>query len=273
MRFKGKPLWIGINLLSLISLLLFVVGFSWAVTEIMGSATAPQPDENQEGDVSPAAPEGKPLLLSFGDSLTRGTGDTTGQGYFGQVRSALREQDNDVSAVNLGIKGQTSSELREQMKQPRIRQLLDEASWVTLTIGGNDLFRGSGSLEAIDLKEAAVTREEYEANLEAILKAIRQENADVPVFIFGLYNPFGDLEDRKTTDALVREWNQTMEKMAADDPLVVIIPLFDLFQLNPDRYLYTDKFHPNNDGYQLMAARLLQAMNALEETEVNLDAP
>ncbi|PTM58309.1 GDSL-type esterase/lipase family protein [Desmospora activa] len=273
MKMKSRPLWIAINLLSLASLLLFAAGFSWAVAEIMGNTSAPQPNEARETDVSSAAPEGEHLLLSFGDSLTRGTGDTTGQGYFGRIRSALREQDETVSAVNLGIKGQTSPELREQMKQPRVRQLLGEASWVTLTIGGNDLFRGSGSLESIDLDEAALTREEYANNLKAIVEAIRQENADVPIFIFGLYNPFGDLGDRKTTDALVREWNQTIVETTADDPLVVIIPLFDLFQLNPDRYLYSDKFHPNNDGYQFMADRLLQTLTALEENEVNVDAP
>jgi lysophospholipase L1-like esterase len=271
MRMKGRPFWIMIYGLSFASLLLLVVGFSWAVAEVIGSSSASQPKASQEAGTASGATEER-LLISLGDSLTRGTGDTTGQGYVGRVRSALREEDPTINAVNLGIRGQTSVELKEQVTQKQVRDLLGDASWITITIGGNDLFRGSGALDSIDLDQAAATREEYAENLEAIMESIRRENPDAPVFIFGLYNPFGNLENRETTDRLVREWNQTITETLADDPRVIVIPVFDLFQLNPDRYLYTDQFHPNQDGYQIMADRLLQTLQAWEEqAEVNSD--
>ncbi|MDR6226376.1 SGNH/GDSL hydrolase family protein [Desmospora profundinema] len=272
MKIKGRPLWITIYILSFTSLVLLLIGFSWALAEVTGTSSAPQPEEARETDTI-ATPGGERLLVSLGDSLTRGTGDATGQGYFGRVRSSLREQDPTVNAVNLGIKGQTSSELKQQLTQKQVRDLLNNASWITLTIGGNDLFRGSGSLESIDRNEATATKEEYVDNLKTILESIRKENPEAPVLIFGLYNPFGNLEDRETTDALVREWNQSIEETIANDPGVVMIPVYDLFQLNPDHYLYTDHFHPNDNGYQMMADRLLQTLNAWEERpEVNTDA-
>ncbi|QKG84122.1 hypothetical protein GXN76_06280 [Kroppenstedtia pulmonis] len=259
MNKKGRGIWITFCLLTILSAVILVTGFVMATSEVIAPQKNPvslQTEKKKEQE-----PGEKRLLLGLGDSLTRGTGDADGKGYFGRIREAVRKQYGPVSAVNLGIKGQTSKDLSQQVKQKRVRELLRKADWITLTIGGNDLFRGSGSLEQIDLQKAETTRDEYEKHLTSLLTEIRKQNQDAPIFIFGLYNPFGGLKDQEQTSRLVMEWNQTIIHVSQEKSDVVVIPIYDLFQHNPKHVLYTDRFHPNHRGYSYMAERLGQALH------------
>ncbi|OYD09919.1 GDSL-type esterase/lipase family protein [Paludifilum halophilum] len=268
MKIKGRLIWITFSFLAVASLIILAIGFGLAVTEVTGPST-PSPDSRNPSDTDETRGMEKDLLLGLGDSLTRGTGDTNGQGYFERVHQSLREKNRGISAVNLGIKGQTSEDLTKQIQQDRVQRLLKESRWITVTIGGNDLFRGSGSLEKIDLEKAENTRQAYEKNLQSILSDIREQNPDAPVFLFGLYNPFGHLEDSEKTSALVTEWNQTIRAVSQEYTKVVVVPIDDIFQLNPEKYLYSDHFHPNEKGYAFMSQRLMQAMQVDGEGSVN----
>ncbi|EGK14632.1 SGNH/GDSL hydrolase family protein [Kroppenstedtia eburnea] len=269
MRIKGNPVWIAFSLFSLFSLFFLIAGFGWAVTDVLhppSEGLSHQEPRQEKSNSTETA-----LLLTLGDSLTRGTGDADGQGYAGRVKESLRKEHHRISAVNLAVKGQTSDQLKDQVRQPRVRRLLGEARWITLTIGGNDLFQNSGQTETIDWKQSEKARKRYQKNLETTLSVIRRENPDTPVFLFGLYNPFGDLGQKETSNRIVGEWNRTLTETAEKFDKVVVIPVFDLFQLNPRAYLYSDHFHPNHKGYERMADRLLQAMEEKAE-EVSTDA-
>lgn len=262
MKIKPNPVWLLVTLFSCAALLLFAGGFALGVKEVLsppGSSAVPA-STGERGTTTVAGTNG--LLVGLGDSLTRGTGDLSGKGYIGYVRDALqKETRHSVALVNLAVNGQTSAQLAQQTDQPRVRQLLRAARWITLTIGGNDLFRGSGGPEQVNVVGSEQARQLYEQNLRHILDNIRKYNPNAPVFVFGLYNPFGDLSGQDQIFRLISEWNDSMQRVANQYSRVVVIPTYDLFQLDPNRYLYTDHFHPNSDGYQLMAQRLLQVMN------------
>ena len=87
-------------------------------------------------------------VLALGDSLTRGTGDETGQGYVGIVTEQLKEElvPRGVTVYNLGINGQDSSQLLQQLGQKNIIRQVKEADIILMTIGGNDLFQGGDAL-------------------------------------------------------------------------------------------------------------------------------
>ena len=141
---------------------------------------------------------GNKVLVSLGDSLTRGTGDITGKGYVGRVQRRDETVYGDqVTAVNLGVNGQTSADLAKQTRQREVRQLLKRATWITVTVGGNDLFRSSGGPEQVDRVAIDKGRALYRRNLSRLLKEIRELNSEAPVFIYGLYNPFGDLSGQQ----------------------------------------------------------------------------
>jgi lysophospholipase L1-like esterase len=125
-----------------------------------------------------------------------------------------------------------------------------------MTIGGNDLFQGGQALENLSSAKNDQAKASYLENLDKVIQEIRKVNSEASVYYVGLYNPFNDLEDAKTTSAIVRQWNFDSAEIAAKYPKVVMVPTFDLFEQNVNDYLYSDKFHPNSEGYKLIGERL-----------------
>jgi len=77
----------------------------------------------------------------------------------------------------------------------------------------------------------------------------------------GLYNPFADLKDVKEAgDQAVANWNLNVLDTMNQYSGTIVIPTYDLFTSNLDRYLSGDHFHPNGDGYQRIAERIVQSI-------------
>ena len=79
---------------------------------------------------------------------------------------------------------------------------------------------------------------------------------EATIFILGLYNPFIDLENSDVTNNIVREWNYAQRHVAGQFEKIVFVPTFDLFQLSVNDYLYSDHFHPNQAGYELISNQI-----------------
>ncbi len=196
-------------------------------------------------------------IVAMGDSLTRGSGDSEGLGYVGNLISNLEKKtDQKLVLSNVGINGLTSIQLAEQVKQKEIQRQISNANIILITIGGNDLFRGGQGLT--DTSEQALTPIEagFEKNLTTIFSEIRTLNKDAEIFLIGLYNPFIELENADQTSKIVRSWNFKSAEISARYPKTVFVPTFDLFQLNVNEFLYTDQFHPNTEGYRLIGERV-----------------
>ncbi len=244
---------------SVVATLLLISGFGLAIREIsLPQTKANQPISTQEKtEISK-----KGLLVGIGDSLTRGIGDSKGLGYIGRVKSKMENENHrSLSFVNLAISGQTSPQLTKQLQDEHTGTLISQASWIIFTIGGNDLFRGSGQLEKIDLASSAKSLVTYRQNINAILTKIRKLNPNASIVMVGLYNPFSGMKDERTTNRLVTEWNGAMVEIASQYPKIIVVPTYDLFQLNTKQYLSSDHFHPNDNGYERMADRVFQVIN------------
>ncbi|WP_141504327.1 SGNH/GDSL hydrolase family protein [Paenibacillus luteus] len=234
--------------------LLWVFGLGWAVKDYLigttSTATAPSASEQ------PIASEEQLRIVALGDSLTRGTGDIEGKGYVGYIGDMLKQKGTDISLINLGIKGLTSPELAEQLKEKEIGRQIGQANVILMTIGGNDLFLGGQTLS--DVSEASITglEDAFLINLKAIMTSIRSVNKEATVYLLGLYNPFSEFENGALLSEVVRGWNYKAAEQLAEDPGTVFVPTYDLFQKNVNDYLFTDHFHPNEKGYQLMAERV-----------------
>lgn len=253
---RKNTLFFLIQSIAVLSFLLFFGGFVYAVKDII------QPQKNT---LSPTAPvsthtEGG-ILLSMGDSLTRGIGDAEGKGYIGVVREELQKKSNDnITLINLAVSGATSSEMLAQLEQPQVQGFVKDAKWITFTIGGNDLFGSTDRLAKMDKNLTDDALKKYSKNLRQILTKMRQLNPSAPIFVIGLYNPFGDLEIANQSTEIVAGWNEEIRSITASYHDVVLVPTFDLFQRSPKTYLYSDHFHPNDQGYERIATRLLQVM-------------
>ncbi len=202
-------------------------------------------------------------LVALGDSLTHGLGDASGEGYVGDVTNQFRTAGYTVIQSNLGIDGLTSTGLRKEVSQTATINLLKTANFILISIGGNDLNQAAG-LPSINTAKIAKARAQFDANLEAILHQIRGVNQSAAILLIGLYNPYGDIASAKAqTDAIVETWNADEQNVVSQFSGALVVQTYDLFQFNPGKYLYIDHFHPNQLGYERIAARVWQDVQSV----------
>lgn len=244
-----------ITAIAVLFCLLWLVGLGWAVGEYYAGKPEKVPEINK---VSKNAVNKKGYtIVALGDSLTRGTGDETGKGYVGLLVDEMKEKTKkSVQVTNLGINGQRSDQLRKQVQETEVQRQIQQADIVLVTIGANDLFRGGQGLENFGKEEMGTIENKYLDNLKFILEQIRKNNRNANLFFIGLYNPFIELDEGKEMSKVVRHWNYESAEVSAAIPKVVFVPTFDLFELQVNDYLYSDKFHPNSKGYRLIAERV-----------------
>lgn len=215
-----KHLISAISIVSAVSALLFLAGLWMVFEDQQTKATGVKTETARTGNNTSKAGGTKQITITaIGDSLTRGTGDTAGKGYAGYVADRLKKKTKKaVLLQNNGIKGLTSSGLLEQIKQPQIKRELKSADIILLTIGGNDLFAGGEALDHLNTAYIEKLEKPYLANLKQIYAGIRAVNKTAIVYHVGLYNPFIDLSEAKTTSAIVRKWNFDSASVASDFP-------------------------------------------------------
>lgn len=245
-------------------------GLALAVKDVL------DPPDGAKSGTSPAPAEGLAFspedghfdIVALGDSLTKGMGDPEGLGYVGRLRDKLA----DVSDVpvrllnNLAVNGYRTDQLLADLDKPAVIGAVKRADLIVFTIGGNDLFRYIR--EEIDVLSDAVTAEDLAGaipepaeRLEQIMASLSAMQPEALVVVVGLYNPFLDLDESRETSAAIADWNSRANRGAYKYPNVLFVPVADLFERHLDRYLYSDHFHPNGDGYERMAERLFRALH------------
>ncbi|MGM0923063.1 MAG: SGNH/GDSL hydrolase family protein [Bacillota bacterium] len=246
-----------IAILSVLATVLWIFGLGWTINDYFFSKPDALVKQDSPAEAKVSGTDEDYQIVALGDSLTRGTGDQSGEGYIGYLVDELKEKtEREIKLSNLAIKGQVSDQAVKQLQKPEIRRQVRAADTIVMTIGGNDLFQGGQALENLSSAKNEQAKASYLENLDKVIQEIRKVNSEASVYYVGLYNPFNDLEDAKTTSAIVRQWNFDSAEIAAKYPKVVMVPTFDLFEQNVNDYLYSDKFHPNSEGYKLIGERL-----------------
>ncbi|WP_214881281.1 MULTISPECIES: GDSL-type esterase/lipase family protein [unclassified Exiguobacterium] len=197
-------------------------------------------------------PEGD-VYVALGDSLTRGVGSTSGAGYVQPVSTVLEE--DGVRNQNLAISGARTEDLLRQLEQPEVRRTIENARYITLTIGGNDLFnRGENvdNFEEVDIQQVIT---DAKTNLETIFSEIRSLNDSATIVYIGLYNPFQNDENGQAFNQLILDWNASAKQLANAQNINVIDPFSYISDLSRD--LATDQFHPSDRTYEKIANDVL----------------
>jgi lysophospholipase L1-like esterase len=203
----------------------------------------------------------KLTVISAGDSLTQGVGDSTNKGgYLPYLRTLLEDEKGimDVDFMNFGVEGNRTTQLLNRLKSPEMREALPNADLVILTIGGNDIMKvAQENFANLQLSNFEDARELYIDNLYEIMNTINKANPYVSIVLVGLYNPFSQwFADVDELNQIVNDWNAAGQRVIASYSNAYFVPIEDLF-LNPaENLLYSDNFHPNDRGYELIAERL-----------------
>lgn len=263
---RTSRIWRWAGLASLISTLILLAGFVYAVSDIADPSAVAGHSQAPPSPMEPAVKAGAWDVTALGDSLAKGTGDDTGSGFARRAVELFNKEGTTSKLINnLGINGLTTKELLPMLDDPGVKYALQQSGIILLSIGGNDLFDGT---EALTSGQQVPSQAEIEAaieksseDFEKIVAQIKKINVQALLVYVGLYNPFSDLEGmREIGNDTVARWNAMAMKTLGEYEGTLVIPTYDLFTNNAARYLSSDHFHPNGDGYQAIAERMVQSI-------------
>ncbi len=171
-------------------------------------------------DSSPKIPQlsHEAVILTFGDSLTYGTGSSKGSSYPDVLGELL-----NATIVNSGIPGETSAEGLARLPTVIKKHKPD---LMILIHGGNDILNKIPNQITAD-------------HLTRMIELAKQNN--ISVVMFGVPQP--SLLMMESAEFYREVSNQT------ETP----IDLYTLPQILGDSNLKSDTVHPNDNGYKLMA--------------------
>ncbi|MFD0713621.1 GDSL-type esterase/lipase family protein [Paenibacillus sp. GCM10027626] len=273
MKQTSTKLWRGVSIAAVLSTLLMLTGFAYAVKDMLWPQAS-----SYSGDLSSTTTEEQGRLATsdtirvtaIGDSLTKGTGDATGEGYVKQVIAMLSDKlDKKVQLTNnLAINGMRADRLAELLKGDKgYHYALSQSDLILFTIGGNDLFQlaaGTNASSAAGVVDLAQLKERLADGLkrfETVTQELAEINPDAKIVYVGLYNPFYDLQELREGSLTIQQWNEQAYAMVHRYPNMMMVPTFDLFEATISDYLSSDHFHPNHEGYAQIAARIVQALH------------
>jgi lysophospholipase L1-like esterase len=207
----------------------------------------------------------KLTVVSAGDSLTQGVGDSTNQGGYLPYLKTMLEKEKGIKEVdfsNFGVTGNRTTQLLKKLQSQEVRNKLQKANMVILTIGGNDIMKVvMDNISNLQLSVFSKEKETYITHLKQIMDVIVQENPQVSIVLVGLYNPFSKVfSNIQEMNEIVSDWNDAGQKVISNYPNAYFVKVEDLFLNTKEDLLYKDNFHPNDKGYELIAGRLNQTL-------------
>jgi len=262
-----------ISITAVLSTVLMLTGFGYAIKDMLwpqGDTYISTTPTEKTPPVPSLADSDSILVTAIGDSLTKGTGDATGDGYVKQAMALLEKQWGKPVKLNnnLAINGMRADRLAELLQADKgYAYSLSQANLILFTIGGNDLFQlaaGTSASQAtgeVDLDQLYKQLDSGIERFKTVVERINDINPTARVVYIGLYNPFYDLSELREGSLAIQKWNQQAYELLHQYPNMMMVPTFDLFESKIGTYLSADHFHPNHDGYAQIATRVVQALN------------
>lgn len=162
-------------------------------------------------------------IVSFGDSLTYGTGAAKGFEYPTQLARLINEP-----IINMGKPGDTTASALKRVDNV----IQHNPKMVIITLGGNDLKNGVPKTQASE-------------NLQLIIRKLQQEGA--LVVLGGIEIPlFG------------RDYAGFYEEIARSTGSLYVPNIYEGVLGKPQ--MMSDRIHPNNHGYQRIAEHFYKAI-------------
>lgn len=176
-------------------------------------------------------------IVGLGDSLMAGYQLGPGEGFPERLEAALRQRGHDVSVVNAGVSGDTSSGGLSRLDW----SVPDETDLVIVELGANDMLRG-------------IAPESTEQNLDAIISGLKERGIGVVLA--------GMLAAPNLGEAYRQAFDGIYPRLAERHD-VPLIPFF-LDGVAANRgLLLEDGMHPNAEGVEIMVERILPVLEPL----------
>ncbi|MDF2657711.1 MAG: spore germination lipase LipC [Paenibacillus sp.] len=195
--------------------------------------------------------------LAIGDSLTAGVGALPEHSFVHRYARLLETgYGRQVRTENAGISGATTGAVLETVRtNGQVRSAAERSTIITLTAGGNDLIQAAKHyFFDSDTRHLVSALKAYQRNIDSILETIQAIKAGGdPYFVrvLGLYNPLPEFAEAAFW---VNKFNEHLRSFHAGD--VQVIDVYNQFLGKEDNLLADDRFHPNAEGYRIIAEKV-----------------
>ena len=197
-----------------------------------------------------------PIIL--GDSVARGTGDTSGLGIGGRLDQELRSRHVPAKrTVNIAVNGARTTDLLRQLDLANVQRIVAESNIIIISIGGNDLGVTADWKNGPPENPGEVMRGVLDRIAQIVAK-VRSVNPRGRIFLVGLYNPWATGPFGARLTSMVNAWNARVMDRFSSDANVFVVQTIDIIA-NHNR-LAMDNFHPGNEGYAIIARRIADAI-------------
>src|SRR5580658_5782010 len=209
-----------------------------------GSAPGPTPEPDPgvtREATAPAqpgpAPDSRPVIVAFGDSLTAGFGADTGKSYPDFLQQELDRRGYRYRVVNAGISGETTTDALARLSTVTALK----PAVVIVEFGGNDGLRG--------LPIATTS-----SNLDQIVTELQQSSA--AILLAGMTLPPNYGPD------YINDFQRIYRGLATKHK-VALIPFLLAGVAGPTHYMQQDGLHPTGEGNRLVAETVVRYLEPL----------
>jgi acyl-CoA thioesterase I len=180
-------------------------------------------------------------IVALGDSLVAGLGLAESEAFPARLEKALRNKGHDVTVVNAGVSGDTTSGGLARLDW----SVPEGTGGVIVELGANDMLRGISPRETL-------------ANLDAIIARLKERN--IPVLLAGMRSaPNMGAEYASQFDAI---YPQLAEKHG-----IFLYPFFLDGVAAQSELNQPDGMHPNAAGVDVIVERILPAIEKFVSDE------
>jgi lysophospholipase L1-like esterase len=186
------------------------------------------------------------VYMAFGDSITRGEGDSAGVGYPGRLEAKLRAHFGDGSVVNRGADATNSGEAVERI----LRNLRGSSPAFTLILYGTNDWN---EVPCQDTPPCEVVN-----NLRRVVDEVKSARSLPVLATIPPVNPMLAASDRNdwvsATDSKIKDLGR--------EEGVFVVDLYEAFrrQGGDVSRFFSDHVHPNASGYEVIAEAFFQAL-------------
>ena len=195
-----------------------------------------EPEHDSPAPATPA-PDNRPVIVAFGDSLSAGFGADPGKSYPDFLQNELDRRGHRYHVVNAGISGDTTTDGLERVETV----IALKPAIAIVEFGGNDGLRGL---------PVATTR----ANLEQIIAAL--DKANTKVVLAGMTLPPNYGPD------YIRSFEAVYKDLAKQYHAPLIPFLLRGVGGNP-ALMQRDGLHPTAEGNRVVAGNVMRVLEPL----------
>lgn len=166
-------------------------------------------------------------IIAFGDSLTRGYGIPPGKNFVTFLSEYVK-----IPIINAGVTGDTTAESLIRLQA----EVLDKKpDVVMILLGGNDFLNG-------------YSEEVIFANLKTIIQKIKKISAKI--VLIGI------------SDAALPKYEIAFQRLVSQEKINAYVPNI-LGGILSRKNLLFDEMHPNERGHEIIAKRILPALQKI----------